>query len=832
MHDVGRKQVDAGTDVGGAIPATARPPATVTTFPPADDDTASPATVLPVAAIDDAAPPARVRRPADGLQLLVLLTGITLVLVLSRFAPQTTTGIETDLNTASGLLPAALLAIGSTVVFFGNVVLPAAVVADQLLRREGRFLLDALLATALSVVVANLLGNLLTEVATRDMLNALTGNPLGDGTPAAPIYPVVAFLTAGRLELRAAWQKLAWLLATLVVIAPVLSNDVTTLAAALGVLVARSSGLAVRWALGRPSLRPWGEQVVAALRRARVEPAVVRRDPESDAVSRAYAVDTLDGRRLDAVVLDRDRQAAGLAYRLYRRVRLRGPINRRAVLSMRQAVDEEALHAYAAHAAGVHTPRLVAVTDVGPHAAMLVYEHVDGTLLADLDAGGVTDDLLAAVWAELHVLHTARVAHRGLTVDGVLVDASGQPWLLDLRNGEVAATDLQLRLDYAQLVATTALVVGADRAADAALVALGAQEAAAVVPLLQPIALARDTSEALRRERELLPRLRERLTAAAPEVNAPQVNLSRLDLRTAVSIVGIATALYLVLTQLASVDLGDLIARAQPGWVALALTVSVVSFVGAALSLIAFTPGRLRLARTVWVQVATSFVNLISPPTVATSALNVRYVQRQGVPLGVAVASVGLTQVSGFVVTVVLLLACGVATGSQEGSRLLPSSGTVTVVAALVAAVGLALLVPPVRRWAAARVLPSLRQVLPRLLDMAQQPSRLAIGIGGNLVVTVSYVVCLYACVQAFGASPSLPAVTIAYLAGAAVASAAPTPGGIGVIDLALASGLRAVGVDGDVAVSATLLFRLITFWARVPPGWITFRWLQRRRLI
>lgn len=824
--------MDAGTEAGTGAPRAPQRPSP-DGFAELALASAVPETDRPPGpVVQDQPPPARVRRPADGLQLLALLLGCVLVLVLSRFAPSTTAGLETDLGTASGLVPATLLALGSAVVLLGNVVLPLAVVVDQLLRKEGRFLIDALVATALAVVAANALDSALLAYAPADMVASLTELVGGHRTPAAPVYPVVAFLTAGRLEVRSRWQRLAWLLAALVVIAPVLSRDVTPLAAVLGVLVARSAGLAVRWVLGRPALRPWGEAVLTALQRARLDPLVVRRDPSADAVSRAYVVDTGDGRRLDAIVLDRDRQAAGLGYRLYRRMRLRGPVNRRAVVSVRKAVDQEALQAYAAQASGARTPRLVAVTDVGPHAAMLVYEHIDGELLSELPVERVDDALLEATWRELLVLHSARVAHRGLTADGVLVDAGDRPWLVDLRGGEVAATDLQLRLDHAQLVATTGLVVGADRAADAALAALGPQEAAAVVPLLQPIALGRGTRDALRRQRTLLPRLRERLSAAAPEVAPAQVSLERLSVRTILSWVAGGVAAYLLLTQLGSVDLANLVTTAQPGWVALGLAVSLVGYVGAAMSLMAFTPGRLRLWRTTMVQVASSFVNLVSPPTVGTSALNARYLQRQGVPLGVAVASVGLTQVSGFVVTIVLLLGCGVATGSQEGSRLLPSSSTLLLVAVAGVAVGLALLVPPVRRWVRARVGPSLRQVVPRLLDVVQQPSRLAVGLGGNLVVTLAYVACLYACVQAFGGSPSLPAVTLAYLAGAAVGSAAPTPGGIGVVEAAIAAGLTAVGVNADVAVSATLLFRLITFWLRVPPGWVAFGRLQRRRAI
>ena len=45
-------------------------------------------------------------------------------------------------------------------------------------------------------------------------------------------------------------------------------------------------------------------------------------------------------------------------------------------------------------------------------------------------------------------------------------------------------------------------------------------------------------------------------------------------------------------------------------------------------------------------------------------------------------------------------------------------------------------------------------------------------------------------------------------------------------------AGLTGFGLDGAVAVSATLTFRLATFWLPILPGWLSFQALQRRNLI
>ena len=65
------------------------------------------------------------------------------------------------------------------------------------------------------------------------------------------------------------------------------------------------------------------------------------------------------------------------------------------------------------------------------------------------------------------------------------------------------------------------------------------------------------------------------------------------------------------------------------------------------------------------------------------------------------------------------------------------------------------------------------------------------------------------------------------YLAGAAVASISPTPGGLGAMEAALVAGLTAVGAPTGPAVAGVLAFRLLTFWLPILPGWLAYRALS-----
>jgi glycosyltransferase 2 family protein len=69
-------------------------------------------------------------------------------------------------------------------------------------------------------------------------------------------------------------------------------------------------------------------------------------------------------------------------------------------------------------------------------------------------------------------------------------------------------------------------------------------------------------------------------------------------------------------------------------------------------------------------------------------------------------------------------------------------------------------------------------------------------------------------------------------VSGTPLAAAAPTPGGLGAIESALIAGLTGVGMLAGPAVSAVLLYRLATYWRPVLPGWLSWRFLQRREYL
>ena len=618
----------------------------------------------------------RIRKPADLLRCTLSCIEIVALALAGVAASATTAAVQADIVGATRQVPASLLQVARPLALIALYILPAALAVQLLARRQFRRLAESVATGVLAAGVTQIVNVLLSREPASRLYDAITMARPGTSQVASyvpaldpALAGLVAYATMVGLVGRPAWRNALWVAVGVysVVHVGVLHTPLLTLL--ITVIAGRAIGLAVRYVAGSTSERPGALAIATALRAAELPVRAIRRirtNGTAESGSRHYAVTTAEG-ALDIVVFDRDQQAAGLFYRIYRSVRLLGPVSRSAPVSVDRVVERRALLSYAAEDAGVPTPRLRALVRVGPEAAVLAFEHHDGTTLARRNPG-CSDEELGQIWDAVARLHARKVTHRGLTADRILLTGDtgdSQVMLLDPGDGDVAASDLQIRLDVAQLLAELSLYVGPDRTSRLALGKSKAHELLAVVPLLQPVVLARSTRKALRRHRDLLPSLRTKLLAAVPGVEVAPVRLERIRLRTLLTMVAGAAAVYLLAGELARASLGSTLREANWQWGIVALALSASTYIGATISLSGFVADRLSFFRTLLVQVAGSFITLVTPAAVGGAALNIRYLQRKKIPAAVAAASVGVAQVVAFVLHIVLLVIFAAIAGSS-----------------------------------------------------------------------------------------------------------------------------------------------------------------------
>ncbi|MFI9614694.1 lysylphosphatidylglycerol synthase domain-containing protein [Streptomyces sp. NPDC052023] len=849
--------------------------------------------------------PARVHRPSDLMRLLVGVLAVVVLLAIAAFAHGTTSGLEQDINKGTGQAPDLLIKIAGLASSIAILLVPVAFAIERLIKRDGLRIADGVLAAVLAHGVTLATDLWVARAAPGSIQDALTQPSPGDITALTdPVHgylaPVIAYMTAVGMSRRPRWRAVLWIVLLLDAFSMLVTGYTTPFSIILTVLIGWTVAYGTLYAVGSPNVRPTGRTLMAGLRTVGFHPVSASREDTLDAADagdrgRRYFVTLEDGRPLDVTVVDREQQAQGFFYRVWRNLTLRGFATRRSLQSLRQALEQEALLAYAAIAAGANAPKLIATSELGPDAVMLVYEHTGGRTLDSLPDEEITDELLRHTWHQVRALQSRRIAHRRLGGDAILVDRSGTVILTDLRGGEIAAGDLLLRMDVAQLMTTLALRVGAERAVASAVEVLGPDAVADCLPMLQPIALTRSTRATLRRlareraerereavldasrqakqarleaagddaavalekpdkkavraqnraekraidealdearEDDLLTQIRHEVLRIRPQAPVEPARLERVRPRTLISFIAGAIGAYFLLTQLTHIEFGPLIANAEWGWVIAAVLFSAFSYVAAAMALLGFVPERVPFPRTVAAQVAGSFVKIVAPAAVGGVALNTRFLQRSGVRPGLAVASVGASQLFGLGCHILMLLAFGYLTGTEKTPSLSPSR---TVIAGLLTVAVLVLVVtsvPFMRKFVSTRVRSLFAGVVPRMLDVLQRPQKLVTGIGGMLLLTACFVMCLDASIRAFGdetTSISIASVAVVFLAGNALGSAAPTPGGVGAVEATLTVGLIAVGLPSEVAAPAVLLFRLLTLWLPVLPGWLAFNHLTRK---
>ncbi|MFJ3515592.1 MULTISPECIES: YbhN family protein [unclassified Streptomyces] len=853
--------------------------------------------------VDEPLLAARVHRPSDLVRLLVGILGIAVLLAIAAFAHGTTVGLEEDISKGTGQAPALLIKVAALVSSIAVLLLPVAFAIERLIKRDGLRIADGVLAAVLAHGVTLATDLWVSQAAPDTIQDALT-RPAGGGTLTDPVHgylaPVIAYMTAVGMTRRPHWRVALWVVLLLNALAMLVNGYTTPFSIVLTVLIGWSVAYGTLYAVGSPNVRPTGQHLLAGLRRVGFQPVSAMRaempegpEPsEANDRGRRYHVTLEDGPPLDVTIVDREQQAHGFFYRVWRRLTLRGITTGRSLQSLRQALEQEALLAYAAIAAGANAPKLIATSELGPDAVMLVYEHLDVRALDALSDEEITDELIHTTWKQVRALQSRRIAHRRLTGDALVVDRSGNVILTDLRGGEIAAGDLVLRMDIAQLLTTVGLRVGAERAVASAVSVLGPDAVADCLPLLQPIALSRSTRATLRklareraerqreavlessraakaareaesahsatpvsasaaadrkaekkaledaldgaREEDLLTQIRHQVLLIRPQAPVEPARLERIRPRTLVSFIAGAFGAYFLLTQLAHVDFATIIGEAQWGWVGAALAFSALTYFAAAMSLLGFVPERVPFLRTVVAQVAGSFVKLVAPAAVGGVALNTRFLQRAGVRPGLAVASVGASQLFGLASHIVLLLSFGYLTGTEKTPEMTPSRAVIAGLLTVAVLVLVVTAVPFMRKFVVTRVRALFAGVVPRMLDVLQRPKKLVTGIGGMLLLTGCFVMCLDASIRAFGGGEAISYASIAvvFLAGNALGSAAPTPGGMGAVETTLTLGLIAAGLEKEVAISAVLLFRLMTFWLPVLPGWISFNFLTRKEAI
>jgi len=651
------------------------------------------------------------------------------------------------------------------------------------------------------------------------------------GYPSSHAAVAAALATAAMPYIPRYARRTNWLLVAIVALARIYVGAHFPLDVIGGVALGWSVGALVNLAVGTTCKALDPKLVRAALALANFPVGELTQIVDDGTDTTPFLATAADGRQVFVKALDREHRNADALATIGRYVAFRHFEAESPLATTRQRVEHEALSAAFAAQAGVGVARPLAIAAAASGPSVVVFERIEGRTLCERDDCKLDDATLAALWQELTKLRAARIAHGHLSLDNIMVDNNGAPWIVGFSHAVVGASDRDLTRDVAQLLVATSLVVGPDKAIAAAVNGVGKDAIIEALPMLQPLALASSTRHAARRHKGYVDELRNKAADAVGVEHVKLEEITRVKSRQIIMLAFLFVAVYALLPQLSELSKTvDATRHADITWLVLAAFTSAGTFAAAALSLSGAVLVPLAYGRTFLTQLASSFSNKITPAGLGGMGVNVRYLQRSGVSRTDAVGAVALNGTVGFVVHIVAMIVFVTAFGRTGFGKVhFPSVWLIAVIVVIAASlVGVILETSFGRK----HILTPTRRTAHDLWEVLRRPTKAAQMLGGAVLVLASYVVALGLALMAFHAHASWLDVATVYIGGSAVASAAPTPGKIGAVEAALIAGLRGVNVASGPAVAGVLAFRLVTFWLPIAPGYLAFHSLTKRELL
>ncbi len=210
-------------------------------------------------------------------------------------------------------------------------------------------------------------------------------------------------------------------------------------------------------------------------------------------------------------------------------------------------------------------------------------------------------------------------------------------------------------------------------------------------------------------------------------------------------------------------------------------------------------------------------------------ALRVRTLLTSGVDAGTALGSVGVTLAARAFTHLAVLYLTVRLSGSDGSIDLVdhPDPVQVAVTAGTVVVLIAANFAAPLRRIAARDVVVPLRSAPAGLRALTGHTTRLAQLFIGSLLVPLATVGAMVAADRSVGGTLDPPSIALATLLVLFVAALTPIPGGAGLTEAGLVAGLVLLGERGTVALSAVVLFRLVSTWLPAAVGWLALRRLR-----
>lgn len=830
-------------------------------------------------------PSTRVRDARDIVNaIFAFIIGI-LVVLAAVYLRGATLGVQADAHHASALVPWLVelpVSLLQQVLTIGIIL---AVIAGLLLRAQWLQSICAITAMFLGLGTTALLNLLIAHYGSNTLIYALTGNAfLTEGaTIILPdmIASICAFLSAAgnhRLYTAVRWS---WNVLIVFSVLTVMLNVFPLAAVACAICLGRCLGLLMRFAIGTQNTGAWGTDLIHALsslgyqvhslQRLGVEEltklhaltpvmashasdqtifnTVVSTFDDQTPRSRIYRITCLDHDTLDrdttdseqheqsyiVSVSDEHTSTAGYVTQIWHLIRLASGIDARTDRSVSQASHHHADMLLNLRNIGIVVPHVLARTEY-QESTITVFE--DGEQFTQVDWDKVSDQHIIAMLQQLQRAHRKGITHRNISVHSfawVSQQSPATPPLMVLSgwiHGDDASSSATIALDRVQILIALACHIGLERTIALAQQVWSRETLAGLVPFVQRVALPAATKNAQEYHRHILGELREQLSQLITDNDSEPVEtapIARFSLKNILTWALVIIAVSVTVTQINPKEFITALQAANPWMAGLCFLFGIASWAGSALALGVFIePQKRKPAAILASQAVGTFTTASMPAGVGPAVINLQYVRKCGYKTSSASAIMSAVVAVQAATIVVLLLIIGIFTGRNTLSGMIPTNLIIALIGIVVLLASIAMILPWTRRLILERLVPTILTFGRQLLDLLTRPQTIAVASFGWLLQSVLLGLSFWAALLAFGQHTHPIETIFIFVLTNTVASAVPTPGGLGAIEAALALGFTSLGIPYAVALSATLLFRLLTYWLRLPIGAVALQWMNK----
>lgn len=772
------------------------------------------------------------RRTNDILRLFSALAFLALVITCSLITRPQWIALERSLSQIVGVLSPTQSDLVYLVYGFAIVALPFMILTGLVIAGKWK-MLGAYAAAGLIAIL--LLSISVPRIAAPrwhfDVPDRLSTMPAQFLDDPRWIGMLAAVLTVSGPWQPARWRRWWWTLLLAFVPIHLVVSAIVPARSLVGLAVGWVVGASVVLVVGTPALEVPLDAAVRAMARRGV--VVTRLTVVRPAGRGPLVLDAgcEESERAAVVELYGPHQRSGGTLRqLWGKLRLRDAETAPLLASMQRAVEHRALMTIAIGDIELANTSTIAVATLDRGWILYAHKPPRGVPLDRCEARPPVQ----RVWEALRLLNSEQMAHGDLRAHEIAVD-DGAILFGGFHSAEYGATEAQLQSDIAHLLVTTSALYDPKSSVNAAIETFGKDTILSASRRLTKVAVPRTIRRSIADAGAVISETRAEVKRQTGADQIKTQTITRFTRSQIIQLVLFGALVYVAYPFISTAPtFFNQLKTADYWWALLGLAVSALTYVGAAAALWACTDGTVKFWRLSIVQVANTFAATTTPAGVGGLALSTRYLQRSGLTPMRATAAVALQQAVQVIVHLALLIFFSAVAGASLNLKHFVPSATLLYLIGGVALgiIGTLLFVPKSRRWLATEVRPKLTEVTSDLAKLAGEPRRLALILLGSAGTTLGAALALWASVEAFGGGTTFVTVTVVTMVGGTLASAAPTPGGVGAVEAALIGGLAAFGVPAAIAVPSVLLYRVLTCWLPVFIGWPVMRWLTKNEMV